>query len=375
MREIFYSCHVNRLRSLLELGNIALSKEELGYLKSVCTYLSKPYLQFLRSFRLRPSEHVKLHFKSTNDPHSGDDIGDIEIEVSGLWVDTILYEIPLLALVSEAYFKFCDSDWTHDGQEQNAFEKGRKLLQNGCVFSEFGSRRRRDYHTQDLVVQGLKRAAEDASAQEDSGKLSGTSNVHFAMKHHIPPVGTVAHEWFMGIAAGTNDYEHASETALRYWTGCFGQGVLGISLTDTFGTPVFLKAFRQAVPMFTSAIQGAAAILPSAAASSNLSTTDMLSNTKVPLHTLSPDSQLDDMKVKSYAQIFAGVRQDSGDPLTFIKTMRSFYDEEGIKEKKTIIFSDSLNVDRCIEYRQAAEEAGFLSSFGIGTFFTSKQDI
>ena len=332
-------------------------------------------MYFLHSFRLRPSEHIELDFRSLNESQNDDVLGDVHIEVSGLWIDTILYEIPLLALVSEAYFKFCDKDWTHHGQEQSAYEKGRKLLENGCVFSEFGSRRRRDYHTQDLVVQGLRRASENPSAQGDTGNLSGTSNVHFAMKHQMTPVGTVAHEWFMGIAAGTNDYEHASETALKFWIGCFGQGVLGISLTDTFGTPVFLRAFKQAVPTVTAAIQGAAAVLPSPVVSSNTSTTDNVSETRAPSHALTSNSQVDETTAKSYAQVFSGVRQDSGDPLKFIQTMRDFYDGEGIKEKKTIIFSDSLNVEKCIDYRQAAEEAGFQPSFGVGTFFTSKDHV
>ena len=332
-------------------------------------------MNFLHSFRLCPSEHIELDFRSLNESQDDDVLGDVHIEVSGLWIDTILYEIPLLALVSEAYFKFCDKDWTHDGQEQSAYEKGRNLLENGCVFSEFGSRRRRDYYTQDLVVHGLKRASEYSSAQADTGKLSGTSNVHFAMKHQITPIGTVAHEWFMGIAAGTNDYEHANETALRYWVGCFGQGVLGISLTDTFGTPVFLRAFKQAVPRFTVAIQGAAAVLPSTVASSNTSATDNISEARASSHALTSNSHVYETAAKSYAQVFSGVRQDSGDPLMFIKTMRNFYDGEGIKEKKTIIFSDSLNVEKCIEYRQAAEAVGFQPAFGVGTFFTSKTHV
>jgi hypothetical protein len=99
------------------------------------------------------------------------------------------------------------------------------LLENGCIFSEFGSRRRRDYHTQDLVMQGLCRAAEEGKRQGWKGVLSGTSNVHFAMKYSVTPIGTVAHEWFMAIAAITNDYENANELALRYWLGCFGEGV------------------------------------------------------------------------------------------------------------------------------------------------------
>lgn len=75
---------------------------------------------------------------------------------------------------------------------------------------------------------------------------------------------------------------------------------------------------------------------------------------------------------KTYAQAFAGVRQDSGDPAGFVKVMREFYDGLGIEEKKTIVFSDSLNIDLCLEYMQAAEAAGFQPAFGVGTFLTSK---
>lgn len=160
-------------------------------------------------------------------------------------METILYEIPLLALTSEAYFKFCDRDWDHAGQEENAYRKGVTLLENGCVFSEFGSRRRRDYHTQDLVMKGLCRAAEEVKSNSNSdnnnnnnGKFMGTSNVHFAMKYGVSPVGTVAHEWYMGIAAYTNDYENANELGLRYWLGCFGEGVLSSTFFLSFFLPL-----------------------------------------------------------------------------------------------------------------------------------------
>ena len=297
---------------------------------------------------------------ASNDTGGEEDVGELNLHVGGLWLDTILYEIPLLALTSEAYFKFCDRDWTYDGQKEKAYRKGATLIEGGCVFSEFGTRRRRDYRTQDLVMQGLKQAAYEGTEHGWKGKLSGTSNVHFAMKYGVPPVGTVAHEWFMGIASIT-DYEHANETALRYWVGCFGEGVLGIALTDTFGTPVFLKAFTQTMPTYARA------------------KTDAVT-TRIPVANTMPgtepeklaDGVVNGNTERSYAQIFQGVRQDSGSPLEFVKLMRDFYDGEGITEKKTIVFSDSLNIDLCLEYKKAAEEAGFLPTFGIGTFLTSK---
>ena len=317
----------------LGLTDVALTHEEYNYLKENCSYLDHgSYLEFLRAFRFRPSQHVDIRL----DPVDGNDTySDAHLEIRGLWRDTILYEIPLLALTSEAYFKFCDRDWSHDGQRENAYRKGLELLENGCVFSEFGSRRRRDYRTQDLVVQGLVDASKEMVSSP--GKFSGTSNVHFAMKYKVMPIGTVAHEWFMGIAAATDDYEKATTKALQYWTECFGEGVLSIALTDTFGTPTFLKAFSE--PVYKDAE--------------------------------SKSERKGDAADRSYADVWVGVRQDSGDPEAFIQRMREFYDSVGIA-KKTIVFSDSLNVDLCVKYKKLAEAKGFAASFGIGTFMTSK---
>jgi nicotinate phosphoribosyltransferase len=155
------------------------------------------------------------------------------------------------------------------------------------------------------------------------------------MKYNVTPVGTVAHEWFMGIAAITNDYKNANEVALQYWTGTFGRGVLSIALTDTFGTPNFLEAFKRPAP---------------------------------PGHSLDPTLNKPN---PSYAEVWTGVRQDSGDPQEFIRRMRAFYDSQEIEKPKTIVFSDSLNVDRCIEYMRATQAAHLTPSFGVGTFFTN----
>ena len=354
------------------LENLQVSLDELLYLRNNFTYFNEAYLRFLSTFRLQPSKEVEVSWTPIQDTGSDEDVGDIHLDIGGLWLHTILYEIPLLALTSEAYFRFCDKDWNYDQQEEKAYGKGVKLLEHGCFFSEFGTRRRRDYHTQDLVMQGLTRAATECKKQSWEGMLSGTSNVHFAMKYGVPPVGTVAHEWFMGIASVTNDYEHANETALRYWVGCFGEGVLGIALTDTFGTPTFLKAFKKSLPTKAEAeLNTVSTQLPGSVrpASEHVNgVIDVRSTMNSPL----PEGMSNGHRPRSYAQTFTGVRQDSGDPLEFVKLMKDFYDSEGIAEKKWIVFSDSLNVELCLEYKRAAEEAALTPRFGIGTFFTSE---
>ena len=323
----------------------------------------------MSSFRLHPSEEVEVSFVPLNDTGNLDDVGDLHLYVKGLWLNTILYEIPLLALTSEAYFRFCDRDWNYEGQEERSYRKAIRLIEGGCNFSEFGTRRRRDYHTHDLVMRGLTRAATDSMGKGWTGTLSGTSNVHFAMRHGLSPVGTVAHEWFMGIASITNDYEYANETALRYWVGCYGEGVLGIALTDTFGTPSFLKAFKRSMPTTIQAQRNSVTTLLPGTSRPALSGSDGVVNIDPAVGSSHDDAN--SVKPKTYAQTFTGVRQDSGNPLEFVKLMRAFYDTEGIKERKTIVFSDSLNVDLCLDYKQAAEDSGFAPTFGIGTFLTN----
>ena len=320
-----------------QLENLRLQDVEMEYLRQRCNHLNNDYLQYLRSFRLRPKEQVKL----SATPAVDTDLVDLDVRVKGLWVEAIMYEIPLLALTSEAYFRFVDTDWNHDGQEEAAYRKGVRLLEAGCEVSEFGSRRRRDFHTHDLVMRGLTRSMRDHPTAP--GKLLGTSNVYLAMKHGVEPIGTVAHEWYMAIAAINDDYEHANELGLKYWLNCFGEGVMGVALTDTFGTPSFFETF------------------------------------KLPISTID-DSNQKHIRVngdvnghathRRYAEVFTGIRQDSGDPKHYIQQAALFYDSIGIKDK-SVIFSDSLNVEKCIEYKALAESCGLKPSFGVGTFFTN----
>ncbi|ODQ51124.1 nicotinate phosphoribosyltransferase [Saitoella complicata NRRL Y-17804] len=292
---------------VMKLGALRVSEEELTWLGETLPFLSKDYLEWLREFGMKPEEQVRLSFD--------EETRELGCEIEGLWSDTILYEVPILALVSEAYFKFVDTDWDHDGQYERAYEKGRRLIEAGCKFSEFGTRRRRDYETHEIVMRALVDADREGAAK---GGLSGTSNVHLARKFGVLPVGTVAHEWFMAIAAITDDYTHANHRALTLWRETYANE-LSIALTDTFGTDAFLDDFGRGL-----------------------------------------------------SEAFKGVRQDSGDPWQFVERMCGHYRGVGVDpSEKILVFSDALTVEKAVSLKAHAEKHGIIPAFGIGTFLTN----
>ncbi|CDO53958.1 similar to Saccharomyces cerevisiae YOR209C NPT1 Nicotinate phosphoribosyltransferase, acts in the salvage pathway of NAD+ biosynthesis [Geotrichum candidum] len=307
-------------KQVRHLGTLRFSPTEIEYLRTTVKCLPETYLKFLETFKLVPEEEVDIKFFSdNNEDGTAAEEGHIVINVKGSWAQTILYEIPLLALVSEGYFKFVDTNWTLDGQVDLAAHKAAQLFEAGCTFSEFGTRRRRSFATQDLVIQGIVRAATANHTQPKNPLLIGTSNVLLAQRYGLTPIGTVAHEWMMGIAAYTQDYVNANRISMDTWIKTVGPDAAGFALTDTFGTEDFLKAF-----------------------------------------------------VPPYSDYYLGVRQDSGDPLVYTKLIANHYEKLGYaRGTKKIIFSDSLDINKCKIYKAAAEAAGLVPSFGIGTFFTN----
>lgn len=281
-----------------DLALLKLSKEEKAFLKVTCPYLNPVYLDFLEGYRFNPEE---VHIEQDGD--------QLQVHIEGLWYRSILWEVPVMAIICELFYLLNGAERITD--EQVLATTKRKIEafhQLGITVAEFGTRRRYSYQVHRLVLQSL--------TQYGAGSFIGTSNVHMAMLHGVKPIGTHAHEWFMFHAAKYG-FKMANATGLDNWVKVY-RGDLGIALSDTYTTAVFFKQFD-----------------------------------------------------KMFSKLFDGVRHDSGDPLLFADQLISHYQQLGIDpQTKTIIFSDALNYDKVA--RIVAHCTGKIGmSFGIGTNLTN----
>ncbi len=281
-----------------KMAELKLTKEEKKFLAKTCPYLNLPYLDFLEGYHYDPSE-VKI-------VQTGNELSVI---VEGLWYRTILWEVPLLSLISELHYEM--NHMERDSNEvvmNKTLEKAESLNQLGVNFAEFGTRRRHSYKVQNLVMEAL-------THKKDSTFI-GSSNVHFAMKYGVKPIGTHAHEWFMFHGAEFG-FKMANELALEHWVDVY-RGDLGVALSDTYTTDVFFQQFD-----------------------------------------------------KKFAKLFDGVRHDSGDPFEFADKTIAHYQSNGINPLfKYIIFSDALNLEKVEEITNYCKgKIGV--SFGIGTNLTN----
>ncbi|ALR31770.1 nicotinate phosphoribosyltransferase [Chryseobacterium sp. IHB B 17019] len=281
-----------------KMAELKLTKEEKKFMARTCPYIDLPYLDFLEGYHYDPSE-VKIHQEGT----------DLSVTVEGLWYRTILWEVPLLALISELHYLMNHLERDSNEMVMNkTIEKADSLAKLGVNFAEFGTRRRHSYKVQSLVM--------DALTQKKDSTFIGSSNVHFAMKYGVKPIGTHAHEWFMFHGAEYG-FKMANELALEHWVDVY-RGDLGVALSDTYTTDVFFQQFD-----------------------------------------------------KKFAKLFDGVRHDSGDPLEFADKTIAHYQRHGINPLfKYIIFSDALNLEKVEEITNYCNgKIGI--SFGIGTNLTN----
>lgn len=289
-----------------KMSKLALTREEKAFLEKRCGHYLKPtFLDWLAGYRFDPDE-VSITQEG----------GDLRVVISGSWYRTIYWEVPLMALISELYFKMSDLRPTGSWKER-VCQKGLILKLARAQTVEFGTRRRFSYAVQDSVIKELIESAGKWTPGGD-GVLRGTSNVHLAAKYDLTPFGTHAHEWFQAHAAMFG-YWRATEMALEAWAKEFG-GHLGIALSDTFTTDDFLGHFNA-----------------------------------------------------FYARLFDGIRQDSGDPLVILEKVIKHYTSEKIRidpTTKTFVASDGLDMAKVGEI-QAAALGRIRTLYGIGTNLTN----
>jgi nicotinate phosphoribosyltransferase len=283
------------------LCGLQFTEGELAYLRGM-RFIKSDFVDFLGLFKLN-EKYITVSEQTT---------GEIDIKIEGPWLHTILFEIPVLAIVNEVYFR--------NTQKVPNFVAGRerlvskiKLLKNPQIsnlkIADYGTRRRfsKAWHEEVLRV---------AMSGLDT-QFAGTSNVFFAMKLGSVPLGTMAHEYLQAAQALGPRLRDSQVFAFESWAHEY-RGDLGIALSDVYGFEAFLRDY------------------------------DMY-----------------------FCKLFDGTRHDSGDPFAWGEGMIAHYKANRVDPlTKTLVFSDGLTIPRTIElYNQFKGRC--LLAFGIGTNLTN----
>lgn len=289
---------------------LRFTEEELEYLDNI-TWIKGTYVDFLRLWQPRYEE-----FTITTDAPCG-----LAIDAAGTWLNTSMYEIPVLAIVNEVYFRMAYDYNVLLKQFKRRLDEKVRLLKEDTYrlsdFSEFGLRRRLSAEAQEMAVKAIAEVELPADSH-----FIGTSNVYLAKKFNLKPVGTMAHEWIMCTGQGNHKHNPAYSNwyALDAWVKEYGI-LNGIALTDTITTDCFLRDFQL-----------------------------------------------------TYATLFSGVRHDSGDPYEWGDKMIAHYNSLGINPRtKTLLFSDSLDFERATALYDYFKDKAKVA-FGIGTFISNDTD-
>ena len=295
------------------LCSLRFTPNELDYLRTR-RYLKSDFIDFLGIFQFQ-SRFISVRAD-----------GDaLEVEADGPQVHTTGFEIYVLAIINELYFRRLleirglDMAEVLDEGRARLAQKIEQLRSYGRLnagamrhpfeFFDFGLRRRFSGAWQDEVVGTL--------AREVPEFFKGTSNVYLARKHNLVPIGTMAHEWlqtFQGTGVQLRQFQKA---ALEAWVQEY-RGDLGVALTDVVGMDAFLADF------------------------------DLY-----------------------FAKLFDGLRHDSGDPKVWGEKALAYYASNRIDpHSKRLVFSDGLKVSDAIELHEYFGNR-IQTGFGIGTSLTN----
>ncbi len=287
------------------LCGLTFTEEELDFLRDL-RFIKSDFVDFLGLFRLN-EKCIQVKPQSN---------GELEISVKGPWLHTILFEIPVLAIVNEVYFKNHSTPSSIHAGEARLLHKI-SLLKTSELrelkIADYGTRRRFSKVWQEHVLRTLATGLGTSS----TGQFAGTSNVHFARTLGLTPLGTMAHEYLQAAQALGPRLRDSQTYAFESWAKEY-RGDLGIALSDVYGMSAFLRDF------------------------------DMY-----------------------FCKLFDGARHDSGDPFLWGERMLDHYRLNRVDPRtKTLIFSDGLTVPRTIELYQRFKGRCLLA-FGIGTNLTN----
>ena len=287
------------------LCSLRFQDAELAYLKAM-RFIKSDFVDFLALFRLN-EKYVSVKPLPS---------GEIEVAIAGPWLHTILFEIPVLSIINEVYFR--------NTQKQPDLVQGRQRLTTKIAqlqapglqalkIADYGSRRRFGKAWHEEVLGALTTRLGTGT----TGQFAGTSNVLFAMELGLTPLGTMAHEYLQACQALGPRLRDSQVFAFESWAKEY-RGDLGIALSDVYGMSAFLRDF------------------------------DLY-----------------------FCKLFDGARHDSGDPFQWGERMLAHYVKNRVDPKtKTLIFSDGLTVPRTIELYQQFYGRCQLA-FGIGTNLTN----
>ncbi|WP_376691204.1 nicotinate phosphoribosyltransferase [Wenzhouxiangella sp. EGI_FJ10409] len=287
-------------REIEHLCTLRLDPEELNFLSSL-RYMKTDFIEFLRLF------HLQSRFVDIDE-----DGEQLTLKIRGPWLHTILFEVPVLAIISELYSRHA---WPDHQLDEGRARLAHKIEQvkaldrpDEFVFADFGTRRRFSRRWHEEVVETF--------AREIPGSLRGTSNVMLAKEFGLVPIGTMAHEFIQACQALGPRLAETQRFAFEVWAREY-RGDLGIALSDTYSLKAFLRDF------------------------------DMY-----------------------FCKLFDGARQDSGDPFEWGEAMIEHYHANRVDPaSRNLIFSDSLSIPKAAEIWQRFRDRTNVS-FGIGTNLT-----
>lgn len=263
------------------LGRLSFQEDEIDYMAGRLPFLKRDYLDFLRIFRLNPG-FVKV---TPNSDRS------IDIRTTGPWLHTILFEMPVLSIVSEVYYRNAHRNLSLGGGIPSVDRNMETLKSGGVKFADFGTRRRFSF--------AWHQAALERVISTYPEHLAGTSNVYFAKKFGITPIGTMAHEYLQAYQALGPRLIDFQKAAFEGWVKEY-RGELGIALTDVVGDAACRRDFD-----------------------------------------------------RYFCLLFDGVRHDSGDPVEWGENWIRHYEKNRVDPKtKSLIFSDGLTFDKAVSLHQ-----------------------